>query len=481
MTNRLVLLIGLCTAFGCRTSAPVAQKPIPHAEIPLVRQVAFEQELSSGGNEVQPMVTEQTGIVELVPFENSGQSAMTANDVDTASKVRLETVNDQVASLDQCVALAISVSPSIRKLEAEIEALKGKHCQAGLGPNPTIGINGEDINEDGSPGRYGIYYGNTIVRGNKLALSQNVVCHEIRQAEMELVELRQRLATDVKLRYFDILIAISKYELVTQLVSLSREAVEATQQLLEAKEIARTALIQAELEMQNALTQQLRAQNQLTAARRNLAALIGEPDLPYASFAGSLAEANPMEIETQFERLLNASPELARLNASIDVAKSNLSRQRVQCIGDLSWQTSVSYDLASDDVVSGFQIGLPLPKCNRNQGAIYQARQEIVAAVHDVEMRTLQLRQRLVESFQTYRDAKVQVQSYESEVLPRARKSLELITEGYQQGEVDFLQLLTAQRTYFQFNLAVIEQQGIMWQQRIAVEGMLLSGSLDPR
>jgi len=55
-----------------------------------------------------------------------------------------------------------------------------------------------------------------------------------------------------------------------------------------------------------------------------------------------------------------------------------------------------------------------------------------------------------------------------------------LIREGFRRGEVDFLQLLTAQRTYFQFNLAAIEQQAILWQQRINIEGLMLSGSLDP-
>ena len=127
------------------------------------------------------------------------------------------------------------------------------------------------------------------------------------------------------------------------------------------------------------------------------------------------------------------------------------------------------------------QIGLPIPRFNQNQGAICQARQEVIAATNNVEMRLLQLRQKLVQSFQTYQDAKLQVETYEASVLPRSRESLELIIEGFQQGEVDFLQLLTAQRTYFQVNLAVIEQQGIMWRHRIGIEGLLLSGSLEPR
>lgn len=478
MSYRFVLLVGLCAALGCRTSTPIAHVKSVDGTAPMVRQVAFHQEFEpAAGSSQEP----QTPGRDIQP-DGARVFADTPGDERPTTDARFQdNGNVDEGSLDELTAIAMSVSPAIGKLEAEIEALKGKHCQAGLLPNPMIGINGTDINEAGSPGRYGVNYGNTIVRGNKLRLSQNIVSSEIRQAEMELVELRQRLTTDVKLRYYQILVANKQYEHATQLVSLSGNAVDATRQLLEAKEIARTALIQAELEMQNAIVQQQRARNKLTGVRRNLAALIGESDLPYKSFSGSLVETDPLEIETQFERLLSESPELARLYAGVEVARSNLARQRVQPIGNVTWQAEVGYDFGSQDVVSGFQIGLPIPKYNQNQGAICQARQQMIAAANSVEMRSLQLRQKLVQSYQTYRDAKLQVESYEAEVLPKARESLELITEGFQQGEVDFLQLLTAQRTYFQFNLGAIEQQGIMWRERIGIEGLLLSGSLDPR
>ena len=60
-----------------------------------------------------------------------------------------------------------------------------------------------------------------------------------------------------------------------------------------------------------------------------------------------------------------------------------------------------------------------------------------------------------------------------------AKKTFELVSEGYAQGEIDFLQLLTAQRTYSQINLTYLENLRKLWQQNVEIKGMLLKGSLE--
>ena len=477
---RWVAISLLCVVGACRAPVPAAYEQAVKNRFP-VQQASFVQNLVVEADETE---ADETEADEAKEESNSNEAEVTKPDSDEQADSTRRTESqvsptDELGQLDYFVQTAIAVSPAIRKLVAEIGALQGKQCQAGLPPNPTIGLIGSEINDDGSAGRYGLFYGNTIVRGNKLRLAQDIVCNEIRQKENELAELQQRLVTDVKQHYYEILVAIEKSNLTVQLFSLSQNAVQATRQLLEAKEIARAALIQAELEMQNVQVQQQLAQNELAGARRSLAALIGESDLSCESFAGSLKESGEMTIEAQFDRLLSESPEIARLYSQVAVARSHLLRQQVEPIGNIQWQTNITYDFGSKDFVSGFQVGLPIPRLNRNQGAILQANQQIKVAEADVETRSLQLRQRLVQSFQAYQNAKIQVELYGTKVLPKARETLELVIQGFQQGEADFLQLLTAQRTYFQINLAVIEQQGAMWRHRIEIEGLLLNDSLN--
>ncbi len=383
-------------------------------------------------------------------------------------------------SLDQIEQMALATSPAVSEVRAEIESLRGKLTQAGLPPNPTAGINGDDINEDGGSGRYGVYFGREIVRGNKLGLSRSVVCAEIAAAEQRLVVIEQRLFTDVRQAYYDLLVAQETIVMTEELVRISQNAVDVSKQLVEAKEAARTSVLQSELELQNALVVNRRAENQRLAARRKLAGLLGEAELSLDYVDGNAREILELQdFEQSFDELVNGSPEVAALFAEVEQKRRQLARACVEAIPNVTWQTTLQYGTVTEDLVAGFQIGMPIPTIDRNQGAIYQARHEIVAAERRTEKRVLDLRQRLASAYERYLDARLQVDAYESEIKPKAKETLDLVTQGYQQGEIDFLQLLTAQRTYSQINLTYLEQLQLAWRQNIEIKGMLLSGSLE--
>jgi cobalt-zinc-cadmium efflux system outer membrane protein len=63
--------------------------------------------------------------------------------------------------------------------------------------------------------------------------------------------------------------------------------------------------------------------------------------------------------------------------------------------------------------------------------------------------------------------------------LPNAKSSLELVRDGYQAGEFGFLNLLVAQRTYSQTNLAYVEALRELWSAAVEIRGLLLNNSLE--
>jgi outer membrane protein, heavy metal efflux system len=93
-------------------------------------------------------------------------------------------------------------------------------------------------------------------------------------------------------------------------------------------------------------------------------------------------------------------------------------------------------------------------------------------------MCSLDLQQRLATVFEQYTTARYQVEKYGKDILPSAQASLDLATKGYRQGEYNFLFLLTAQRTYFQTNLIYLDALRELRAAATAIEGNLLSGSL---
>jgi len=128
--------------------------------------------------------------------------------------------------------------------------------------------------------------------------------------------------------------------------------------------------------------------------------------------------------------------------------------------------------------VGGFQVGWEIPKFDRNEGAIYQSSQRIVAAERRMETKALDLRRRLAEAYERYLDAQIQVDAYENEILPIATETVELLMLGYRAGETEVLELLVSQRALFQTNLAYLQNLRTLWQQTAAIEGLLLDDGL---
>jgi cobalt-zinc-cadmium efflux system outer membrane protein len=70
------------------------------------------------------------------------------------------------------------------------------------------------------------------------------------------------------------------------------------------------------------------------------------------------------------------------------------------------------------------------------------------------------------------------VERYRTQILPRAQQSWDLVARGYREGQVDFLVLLTSQRTYTRVNLTFVEALAELRQAETLIDGMLLSDSL---
>ncbi len=385
----------------------------------------------------------------------------------------------ETGSLEQVERLAIEASPAIQQFAAQLDSLNGKHLQAGLQPNPVVGVNGSDILIEGKAGQNGFFFGRQIVRGNKLGLAQSIVCAEMEVARQRLAATEQRLLNAVRFQYFEVLIAQEKVKVSQQLVDISTKAVEMTQALVAAKEVARSAALQSEIELQNALVVKRQAENENVAARRKLAALMNQSEVPFLTLTGNAREIpNVDDFDVAYEELIVNSPEVAELVARVEQARRTLARARVEPIPNVTWQTGFGYDDLGEDITANFQIGMPIPTRDRNQGAIQQIQYLIVAAEREVDQKLLELRQRLASAYQSYFDSKLQLDAYDSSILPKSLETLELVSAGYQQEEVGFLQLLTAQRTYTQINLTYLEKLRELRRQTILIKGRLLSGSL---
>jgi cobalt-zinc-cadmium efflux system outer membrane protein len=382
-------------------------------------------------------------------------------------------------SLADLEELALENNPTLAVARANVAAARGRQVQAGLCPNPVIGYSGMEMGDDGTAGMQGGFIGQQFVTGGKLRYARAVAGVEVQRFRSIFDAQELRVLNDVRLRFYDALVARQQVELTSELADVSRQLVASSQQLLEARQLSENDLLQAEIEAEEIRILANNAENQRNQAWRRLAAAVGVPMLEETDLIGDLTgNIASYDWQESYADLLSRSPEVAAAQARIRATQLAIQRARRENIPNVDVMASVHEMTTDGDTVAGVQVGIPIPILNRNQGNILAAEAGLMAARNDARRVELQLQERLAMAFRNYADARQQAERYQREILPRAQKSLDLVTRGYREGQVDYLILLTSQRTYIRANLAYLSTLAELWQAATLIEGQMLSGSL---
>jgi cobalt-zinc-cadmium efflux system outer membrane protein len=382
-------------------------------------------------------------------------------------------------TIEEIEQLALAHNPSLLRAQAIVDAARGNWVQVGLRNNPSIGYVGEQLGSGGLAEQHGFLVQQEFIRGCKRQLNRAVAEQEIVAAQQMLAAQEQRVLTDVRLAFVEAILAERRLELTHDLASLARQGVQAVDELRKVGESTRIDQLQAGMESQSAEILVVSAENRQLAARRSLAAVIGIPELPARDLTGDL-ETIPEEQSWPdcLERLLTTSPEIATAAANIERSRWALQRALAEPIPNWTIQGVVMTDNGIGGKTDGIvQMTLPLPLFNRNQGAIQQSQAAVVAAEHAMAQLELRLQNQLAPLYERYASAANQVRKYRQSILPAAHESLELVRQGHKAGEFPFLNLLNAQRTYFQTNLQYLDALRELRLAAIEIDGLLLRGS----
>jgi cobalt-zinc-cadmium efflux system outer membrane protein len=201
--------------------------------------------------------------------------------------------------------------------------------------------------------------------------------------------------------------------------------------------------------------------------------------MPSAPLAGELdADVPSLQWDDCYAMVLATSPELSAARARLERASIAVRRARREPFPDIDVALSVRHHNISRRDVANVELGIPIPVFDRNQGNIRSAEAECLAAAKNVQRIELELLDRLAVAFRRYADARQQADRHSERMLPRAERSLKLVTDGYDKGQVAYLTLITSQQTYLQVNLSYLESLQELRAAAAIIEGQLLSGSL---
>ena len=473
-------VLGLLLA-GCQTTSRWLDDRV-EARTPQRDAVVTEETPSSlpGARSFDPPTSEEE--ITLVANEQLAQTQAVAtrfarDDAD-ASDSPLPPVAGHALTLATLEQLALENNPAIRQASASVSKAAGFRDQVGLYPNPTLAYNGQQLGDAGTD-QHMLTLSQDIVTGNKLSLSQRVLNQSVQAQLWEVEAQRQRVLTDVRTTYYEALAAQRRLALATDFQVLAAKGVHIAQVRKNALEGSQPEILQAEIQLQEVELQQQQSQYELTAAWKELTAIVGLPDLMLSKLEGELpTTGEARDWDAVFEELASQSPELHAARSRVDRASANRCRQDAQAIPNIGLELAVGRDLGTNSSFAQVGVGVPLPVLNRNEGNISAAHAEYCRATQDYQRLRMSLQARLARAAQNHDSALAAVQRYEAQILPKAQQSLSLSEQAYAAAEFDFLQVLTARRTYFESNVRAVDARRQLAQADALIEGLLLSGGL---
>ncbi|MDB4399663.1 TolC family protein [bacterium] len=384
-----------------------------------------------------------------------------------------------IQDVDSFVNYALANHPALAASTAKIQATQYEALQAGLAPNPKLGLYIDELGNENDPGLWGAYIQRNVIRGNKRAIAREVKNREVNVREIKNEALILSITTEVKRAFYRVLIAQEKLDLATQLYTAQQQAVSQSRQLFDSGETPKTDLLQTELQAQRVRVMVGEADVIHKNSWRKLSASIGSPALKQRSVTGSFEPiAQPLSFEFWQQKILEFSPELLAAEADVERVRTTIDREIAQSIPDYQTQFSLGRDSNSNHFFTGFQLQVPLQICDRNQGNIAAAKSNLVAAQNRVRQIELRLTKQLAIEFQQYELSLVKINLYQSELLPNAEKTLDLIKLGYPE-EVSFLKLITAQQTLIDLTIDYLNSIEELWKSRLKIEGLLQDNSLN--
>lgn len=430
--------------------------------------------------EKQTTDDEQGKIKSVNPMPDSQRSSITDNPVPLISLAELE-------------KLAMANNPTLKQAELAIRAAEGKKLQSGLLPNPVIGFSAEDISLRGNTGeksgKIGFFIEQKIPLGGKLTKNRRVYEQEINIAEAVNLSQRTRVLNSVRLLYFELLAAQRITELKKELLNLADETVETAGELYNVGLADRPDQIKTEISRRRVEAEYVEAKNKHEELWRQLGAVLGLPELPFARIENNLPDSVvEIDFNSLLTNLLSESPEVKAALAAVEKAGARLRRARAEKIPDLYLRGGIGYNNERIEIAGlgrktgaefSFEAGVSVPLFNRNQGGVKTAEAELAIAEREVERLRLVLRSNFAKVLNNYRNAAFLAERYRTVIIPKACAAYEMYAANFESMTAPYTKVLETRAAYLRAQIEYAERLGSAQRSLVLLKSFLLSGGLN--
>jgi cobalt-zinc-cadmium efflux system outer membrane protein len=363
-----------------------------------------------------------------------------------AEPVRVAAPDTASIALSTAIQLALD-QPAARAALHEAQASDALVDQADRLPNPELSYLREG--QQAGTRTTTVQINQPIELGHKRRARVALAQEAAGLARIESQVRRQAIRADVITAYHDVLIAERRLALAQALTDLAGRTVDVAGKRVAAGKISPIDETRARLAAVDATTAFTQATAALAIARTKLGVLVGRPP-------SSIALADDSDRLPDVEPLAAL---LARADASISVrrARGQLAARQAQADVERAARVpdvTLSVGTKRDDQIGRRQavvgLSLPLPLFNRNDDALRAALRRTDQAGDELAATRVETAAALTAARTRYEAARNEVLLLRRDVVPNAQTAYEQTLKGFEYGKFSFLDVLDAQRTWFQ-------------------------------
>lgn len=360
-------------------------------------------------------------------------------------------------SLDDVLASALEHNPRVAGATGLFEQRQGERIIAGAYPNPSLyGQGGLGVIQDpttGGPiGERAVVLSQPLEWPGLRAARARVAEAALAGASAGIEEVRLDLIADVKLAFYDLLVAQRGEELARENLATVERVARIVTARVRSGEGAQFETIKAEVEVMKANQAVTRAQNAVRVARVALDTLTaGALGRVFAVRGDFPPPRRDLKQDVLTATALERHPAVRRLAKLVESATETVDLQRQARVPTVTVSGMYFREVGREAV--GAAVSLPTPLWYQRQGEIVGA----LGAKRKEEAELLRVRNELVrqvsQHFQDAKTAAEQLDVFEKGLLRQAQEALRIAQFSFQQGVSSLLDVLDAQRVFRQTQL----------------------------
>jgi len=369
--------------------------------------------------------------------------------------------------LASAVAIALQGNPGLAVIEARVAALEQVPGQKGTLPDPRLLFNVMNLPVDtfslSQEAMTQVQIGITqmLPFPGKLALQEEIAAFKAAAASNEVDEMRLRLARDVKTLWWTLFYLDRSLEIVQRNQALLRQLVTIALTKYKVGKGLQQDVLLAQVELSKLLDKEIALKGARRSWAARLNALLGQAVNRPVLLPEKVKESLPHPLaEAQLYRLADASrPLFSALDKRIAAARGRLDLARKDYYPDFRLGAAYGFrrgvnpdgNNRADFATFMFSMNLPIHTASRLDKKVDQRTSELDRERYALTDERSRVEAAISMALADYERARGQVGLFRDGIIPQATQTVASMRAGYQVNKVDFLNLVRAQITLFNY------------------------------